>query len=108
MTDSLNALLGQKTSYEDSLGEARLETGDNQGVSSNSVVSGISEAKFERYTENLLEGIVSKKNLHEAYKQVKKNNGSHGVDGMSVSELLPYLKQNVDSLVKDLLEENYQ
>jgi hypothetical protein len=29
MTDSLNALLGQKTSYEDSLGEARLETGNN-------------------------------------------------------------------------------
>ena len=108
MTDSLNALLGQKTSYEDSLGEARLETGDNQGVSSKSGVSGISEAKFEIYTENLLEEIVSKKNLNEAYKQVKKNNGSHGVDGMTVSELLPYLKENVDTLIKDLLEENYQ
>jgi len=30
------------------------------------------------------------------------------VDGMTVSALLPYLKQNVDSLIKDLLEENYQ
>ena len=77
MTDSLNAFLGQKTSYEDSPDKVRLETGDNQGVSSKSGVSGNFEAKFERYTENLLEKIVSKKNLYEAYKKVKKNKGSH-------------------------------
>ena len=55
-----------------------------------------------------LEAIVSKKNLYEAYKRVEKNDGSQGVDSMTISELLSYLQQNLETLIKDLLEENYQ
>ncbi|MGJ7045473.1 retron-type reverse transcriptase [Thermoanaerobacterium thermosulfurigenes] len=32
--------------------------------------------------------------MKEAYKRVVANKGSHGVDGMEVDELLPYLKEN--------------
>lgn len=31
-------------------------------------------------------------------KRVKKNGGSHGVDGMQVDELLPYLRQNGEAI----------
>ncbi|SHE92987.1 hypothetical protein SAMN02745195_01470 [Thermoanaerobacter uzonensis DSM 18761] len=38
--------------------------------------------------------IVEGGNMEEAYKRVVANKGSHGVDGMEVDELLPYLKEN--------------
>ncbi|MDQ0192475.1 retron-type reverse transcriptase, partial [Paenibacillus wynnii] len=44
--------------------------------------------------EGMLEKIVSRDNLNEAFKRVRANKGSHGVDGMKVDELLPYLKEN--------------
>jgi group II intron reverse transcriptase/maturase len=84
-----------------------MESQDKQEASSKSATLSNSAAKLEIYTENLLENIVSKRNLYDAYKQVKKNNGSHGVDGMNVSELLPYLQNHAPKLMKDLLEGNY-
>ena len=41
--------------------------------------------------EELLELIVSPKNLNEAYKQVRRNGGAGGIDRMDVEALLPYL-----------------
>ena len=63
----------------------------------------------ERITENnitnadskedgLLEQILDRENLNRAFKQVKKNKGSHGVDGMKIEHLLQYLKENGDEL----------
>ena len=43
------------------------------------------------WTNNLLELILRKGNLNNAYKQVKKNKGKGGIDGMQVDELLPFL-----------------
>jgi group II intron reverse transcriptase/maturase len=48
----------------------------------------------DRRVGGLLEEIVSARNLNRAYKRVKKNKGAGGVDGMSVDELLQYLKDN--------------
>lgn len=56
----------------------------------------------------LLERILSRGNLNEAYKQVKRNNGTHGVDGMKVEYLLQYLKDNGDELVKLVLDGKYR
>ena len=44
------------------------------------------------WTNNLLDLILRKENLNKAYKQVKSNKGSGGIDGMQVDELLPYLR----------------
>jgi group II intron reverse transcriptase/maturase len=55
----------------------------------------------------LLEKVLDRENLNLAYKRVKKNGGSHGVDGMKVEELLPYLKQHGESLKQFLLEGKY-
>ena len=32
--------------------------------------------------------------MNDAYKRVKPNKGSHGVDGMTVDELRKYIKEN--------------
>ena len=58
--------------------------------------------------EGLLERILSRDNLNEAYRRVKANRGSHGVDGMTVDELLPYLKQNGETLKQSIREGEYQ
>src|SRR4030042_3838779 len=59
-------------------------------------------------TSTLLEKVIDRNNLNLAYKQVKRNGGSHGVDGMTVDELLPYLKQHGDQLRRELLEGKYR
>jgi len=51
----------------------------------------------------LLEKVLDRENLNLAYKRVKKNGGSHGVDGMKVDELLPYLRQHGENLKQTLL-----
>jgi len=59
-------------------------------------------------TSKLLEKVIDRNNLNLAYKRVKRNGGSHGVDGMKVDELLPYLKQHGDHIKHDLLEGKYR
>jgi len=61
-----------------------------------------------KYTCGLLERIIDRNNLNEAFKRVKSNKGSHGIDGMKVDELLQYLKENGDSLRQSLLEGSYK
>lgn len=59
-------------------------------------------------TNNLLEKILESENLRTAFKRVKSNKGSHGVDGMRVDELPQYLKQNVGTLKRSILEGTYR
>lgn len=56
----------------------------------------------------LLEQILDPNNLNKAYKQVKKNKGSHGVDGMSTEHLLEYLKNNGNALRKTIMDGKYR
>jgi len=56
----------------------------------------------------LLEKVINRNNLNLAYKRVKRNGGSHGVDGMKVEELLPYLKQHGDQIRQELLDGKYR
>jgi hypothetical protein len=42
-------------------------------------------------TENILERIVDYRNIDKAYRQVKFNDGSSGIDGMEVEELRQWL-----------------
>ena len=54
------------------------------------------------YAEELLEKILDRSNMNLAFKRVKANKGSHGVDGMTVDELLQYLQQNGEQLKESI------
>jgi RNA-directed DNA polymerase len=62
----------------------------------------------DRQENRLLEKILRRDNLNKAYKQVKKNKGSHGIDGMKVDELLQYLRDNGDELIQSILDGKYR
>ena len=50
-------------------------------------------------TDRLLEKILQPTNPNNAYKKVKSNKGAGGVEGMSVDELLPFLRDNQVQLI---------
>lgn len=55
-----------------------------------------------------MEKILAKDNMNKAYKRVVKNGGSQGIDGMSVAELLSYLKEQGNQLRKEIWEGKYK
>ena len=55
----------------------------------------------------LLEAILYKDNFNRAYKRVKTNKGKHGVDGMTVEEALPYLREHQKELTDRILKGKY-
>ena len=57
---------------------------------------------------NLMEQILHKDNLNKAYKKVKSNKGAGGVDGMSVDELLGFLKDNQEQLIQQIKDGKYK
>ena len=59
-------------------------------------------------TDNLMEQILYKDNLNKAYKKVKSNKGAGGIDGMSVEELLGYLRNNQEQLIQKLKDGKYK
>lgn len=59
-------------------------------------------------TERLLEKILAKDNLYQAYEKVKSNKGAGGVDKMGVDELLPYLKENQRQLFQSIKDGKYR
>lgn len=60
------------------------------------------------WTNNLLELILRKHNLNQAYKKVKSNKGAGGIDGMQVDELLPFLKENQEELIQEIRRGRYK
>ena len=62
----------------------------------------------DRPTDELLERIIERNNLNRAYKRVKKNKGAGGVDGMSVEELLEYLRAHGEEIKQLIKAGKYQ
>ncbi len=59
-------------------------------------------------TDRLMEKILQPTNLNNAYRKVKSNKGAGGVDGMSVDELLPFLRDNQRRLIQQLKDGKYK
>ncbi|WP_235550992.1 hypothetical protein [Paenibacillus sp. Soil787] len=51
---------------------------------------------------------MSRDNMNQAFKRVKANKGTHGIDGMKVDELLQYLKENGETIKKSILDGTYR
>ena len=59
-------------------------------------------------TERLMEEVCGRENCLQALKKVKANKGSAGVDGMTVSQLPGYLKQQWPAIREQLLAGTYR
>ena len=62
----------------------------------------------ERNGADLLERVLDRDNLNKAYKRVKANKGASGVDGMTVNEALPWLKEHRDELLESIRNGKYK
>ena len=59
-------------------------------------------------TTTLIERLVERENMNRAYKRVKANKGSAGVDGMTVDELKGWVHANWDRVKGELLVGRYR
>jgi group II intron reverse transcriptase/maturase len=55
----------------------------------------------------LIEQVLNRQNMMRAYKQVKRNKGAAGVDGMTVAELYAYLTNNREGIESSLRNGTY-
>jgi group II intron reverse transcriptase/maturase len=65
-------------------------------------------AKTNEPKERLLERIMERNNLNQAYKRVKANKGAGGVDKMQIEELLPYLTEHGEAIQQAIREGKYK
>lgn len=65
------------------------------------------EGKERDGAEDLLKRILDRNNLNRAYKQVKRNHGAPGIDGMTVEQALPWLQEHRAELLQSIREGTY-
>ena len=65
------------------------------------------EGKERDGASDLLEAILDRDNLNRAYKRVKRNHGAAGIDGMTVEEALPWLKEHKEELLQSTRDGSY-
>lgn len=67
------------------------------------------EINSKEDTKNeLIEKILHRDNLNEAFKRVKSNKGSAGIDGITTEELLEHLKENKDKILGQIRARKYK
>ncbi len=93
---------------EDYLQRVSAEQKEYAEVCASSKITETDITNTNEQTEGLLEQILTRENLNQAYKQVKKNRGAGGIDGMQVDDLLPFLKENQMKLVQAIRDGKYR
>ena len=93
---------------EDYLQEIPAEQGRVTGVYAHEWMTGDTGTDTDFWTDNLLDTILRADNLNAAYKKVKENKGSGGIDGMQVDELLPCLKEHQRELTEQIRNGKYK
>ena len=83
-------------------GSGQYPRGTGNGVSNGSTVN-----NGHQTGQNLMELVVERGNMVRAYRQVVRNQGSSGVDGMTVNELKPFLDLHWERIKQELLEGQY-
>lgn len=108
MKETKKCVESRQLHIEDFGRESRVELEDNEKVPSISLTSDTKQNDRSVYTSDLLKKIINGSNMQEAYKRVKKNKGSHGIDGLTVHELESYLEENGRKLQQSLLDGAYE
>lgn len=57
---------------------------------------------------DLLERILDRDNLNRAYKRVKRNQGAPGIDGMTVEDALPWLREHKEELLQSIRDGSFK
>lgn len=107
MKDNQEYENGRQLQIEDYPQENMLETEGKVEVPSIFVVSSEDKIDTKTVTNELLEKILSSDNMNSAFKRVKANKGSSGIDDMQVDELLQYLKENGEQIKEDIRKGKY-
>lgn len=68
----------------------------------------MSEIRKVETDMELLEKVLSKENLNKAYKQVYKNKGASGVDGVTTDELFAYIKEHKEEILWQIRNRKYK
>jgi RNA-directed DNA polymerase len=107
LKDTRRCVENRQLHKEGDLQENRVELEGNVGVLSISSTSEKEANDGKGYAMGLLEKILAPDNMNRAFKKVRSNKGSHGIDGMTVDELLPFLKENGDRIKQAIMEGTY-
>src|SRR5699024_6013968 len=67
-----------------------------------------SQKRKEETSMELLEEILSNDNMNMAYKQVYRNKGAGGVDGISIEDLAYHLRKNKDDIRNQIRKRKYK
>lgn len=84
------------------------EAGRCEEIHLNFTVQTQEESFAEAKSDQLMERVLARENLIQAYRQVKRNGGAPGIDRMTVEQLGPYLKIHLLKLKEALLLGNYE
>jgi len=84
------------------------EAGSRSAPDGEQQASSMSDGNRALVKDAVMERICERKNLNRAYKRVKSNRGSPGVDGMTVGELGTWLVAHKEELIASLLDGSYQ
>lgn len=98
----------QKISQDSCLEKVRAELGGYQEVQTFMWITENNITNLNQPNTGLLEQILSPTNLNLAYKRVKSNKGSGGVDKMEVESLKDYLISNKEVLIESILDGTYR
>ena len=108
MNVTKNEIKDRQLHIEDYLQRVSAEQKEQAEVSDHSRIAENNDIITDFQTDKLLEQILQSENLNKAYKKVKSNKGAGGVDGMSVDELLTFLKGKQKQLIQKLKDGKYK
>ena len=92
--------------YQENLSCPQRDSAEHEGyVGAQSV--GSREGK-EQDGADLLERILNRENLNRAYKRVRANKGAPGIDGMTVEDALPWLREHREELLDMIRQGKYK
>lgn len=66
------------------------------------------EGKERGGANDLLESILERDNLNRAYKQVKRNHGAPGIDGMTVDSAASWIREHREELLQSIRKGHYK
>ena len=90
-----------KAEYADKDGFLQRDSVEHEGYAEAQSAEQMETGEQDKASD-LMEKILERSNLNKAYQRVKSNNGAPGIDGMTVEEALPWLKEHREELLESI------